>query len=158
MQNLWNKYGEDTFAFSVLEQCVQAKLNDREIYWIAELNTIAPNGMNLRDGGNVGRFSEEARYNMMEAQARHWQDHSRTEEQKSEHANRMIGNKSENSSSKYYGVSKQIVKGNLRWRSTITVNRKLVHIGSFRLELDAAMARDEYVIVHNLPHPLNFPD
>ena len=34
LQCSWNKYGEDSFEFSVLEECEKDKLDEREIYWI----------------------------------------------------------------------------------------------------------------------------
>lgn len=34
LQRSWNKYGADNFDFSVIEECEQCELNDKEIYWI----------------------------------------------------------------------------------------------------------------------------
>ena len=45
-------YGWENFSVEILEECADAKqLNEREIYWIAKLNTKAPNGYNLTEGG-----------------------------------------------------------------------------------------------------------
>ena len=45
------KYGIDNFKFEVIEECPKELLNDREIYWIAELNTF-DNGYNQTEGGD----------------------------------------------------------------------------------------------------------
>lgn len=45
------KYGIDAFDVSVIEECDDEKLNEREIYWIAFYNCRRPNGYNLTDGG-----------------------------------------------------------------------------------------------------------
>lgn len=49
------KYGWENFTVEVLEECPIELLNEREIFWIAELNSKAPNGYNLTDGGDGGR-------------------------------------------------------------------------------------------------------
>ncbi len=45
------KYGIDNFKVEVIEECPVEMLNEREIFWIKELNSKAPNGYNLTDGG-----------------------------------------------------------------------------------------------------------
>lgn len=56
------KYGWENFSVEVLETCPVEKLNEREIFWIRELNSKAPNGYNLTDGGDGGlNPSEETR-------------------------------------------------------------------------------------------------
>ena len=46
------KYGIETFEITILEICdTLEKLNEREIFWIRELNSKYPNGYNLTDGG-----------------------------------------------------------------------------------------------------------
>lgn len=44
------KYGIDNFDFSILEECPVDKLDEREIYWISELDTYN-NGYNMTLGG-----------------------------------------------------------------------------------------------------------
>ena len=59
------KYGKEAFNFNVIEQCVTLdQLNEREIHWIKELNTLSPNGYNLQEGGRNGFPSEETRKKM----------------------------------------------------------------------------------------------
>ena len=45
------KYGWENFSVEVLEVCPVAMLSEREIHFIVELKSKAPNGYNLTDGG-----------------------------------------------------------------------------------------------------------
>ena len=65
LKNAITKYGAENMKFEVVEECADAMLNDREEHWIKELNTLAPNGYNLRSGGGVGEsVSDETRARM----------------------------------------------------------------------------------------------
>lgn len=66
LQNSWNKYGEESFSFEIIEECKIAELDKKEKYYIDIYNTIDPNyGYNLVDGGQVFReFSPELRKKM----------------------------------------------------------------------------------------------
>lgn len=56
------KYGFENFTVEVLEICHVELLDEREIFFIRELGTKAPNGYNLTDGGDGGSNpSEETR-------------------------------------------------------------------------------------------------
>lgn len=46
-----NKYGINNFSFNVIEECNCDVLDDRERYWIKELNTLEPHGYNISNGG-----------------------------------------------------------------------------------------------------------
>ena len=45
------KYGVDNFTFSILEECPQEELNNKEIYWINEKSAFL-HGYNLTTGGS----------------------------------------------------------------------------------------------------------
>jgi len=46
------KHGLDNFLFEIIDYANNLdELNDKEIYWINELNTVSPNGYNLTCGG-----------------------------------------------------------------------------------------------------------
>ena len=47
------KYGWENFTVEVLEICPVNRLNEREIFFIAELDCKTPNGYNLTDGGKT---------------------------------------------------------------------------------------------------------
>ena len=51
LQRSWNKYGENSFEFSIVEVCSETELNAKEIYWIAENNSFY-NGYNQTKGGD----------------------------------------------------------------------------------------------------------
>jgi group I intron endonuclease len=48
------KYGLENFVMSLLEECDESISNDREIFWISELNCLAPVGYNMSAGGTGG--------------------------------------------------------------------------------------------------------
>lgn len=54
-----NKYGIDNFTFKVIESNISIKdIHNREVYWIEQLKTFAPNGYNMTIGGE-GTFNRE---------------------------------------------------------------------------------------------------
>jgi group I intron endonuclease len=57
------KHGPENFKIEVIESCSsREELNKKEAYYISSLNSMAPNGYNLRPGGNVrSGVSEETR-------------------------------------------------------------------------------------------------
>jgi group I intron endonuclease len=61
------KYGWDNFNHEILEENLTLKeANEREVFYIETLNTLAPNGYNLRVGGDNKRFSLETIEKMRE--------------------------------------------------------------------------------------------
>lgn len=49
------KHGKENFTIKQIDSATtQEDLNQKEIYWIEKLNTLFPNGYNLRKGGNSG--------------------------------------------------------------------------------------------------------
>lgn len=44
--------GFDSFSFTVLEECLVEELNEKEIYYIGQYNTLFPNGYNTSPGGS----------------------------------------------------------------------------------------------------------
>lgn len=55
-----HKHGLENFTFTILEECNKDELAEREIHWIKELNTQAPNGYNMNAGGTSGITKETA--------------------------------------------------------------------------------------------------
>lgn len=64
LQNAWNKYGAEQFAFEVLEECDLNSLDDREMYWINTYDSFNRNmGYNRTLGGDGNRlFSADTVY------------------------------------------------------------------------------------------------
>lgn len=52
IDNARKKYGTENWSLKVLEECDNSKLDELERFWIMQLNTKAPNGYNLSDGGD----------------------------------------------------------------------------------------------------------
>lgn len=52
----FRKYGLQSFEWTILEECSEEELSDREIYWIGYYNTYA-NGYNETPGGDVGNIN-----------------------------------------------------------------------------------------------------
>ena len=70
-----------------------------------------------------------------------------------------FGKKSKNASSKYFGVILFKSKGRKsHWRTTFRVLGKIIYLGDFKSEYEAAKKYDEYIVEHNLDNPLNFPE
>ena len=60
LQKAWNKYGENGFNFSVLCECEESALDEKEIYYINLYKaTDRSYGYNLREGGDGGAMSQE---------------------------------------------------------------------------------------------------
>jgi group I intron endonuclease len=72
LQNAWNKYGEQDFAFSVLEYCEKDKLLKLEQSWFNWTDCCNRNkgyNINPNAGSNLGiKFSYDARVNMSNGQ------------------------------------------------------------------------------------------
>ena len=68
LQRAWNKYGEESFEFSILLECEENQLNTYEQYYIFELMTYDDKvGYNKNYGGYSGRPTEETRKKVSEA-------------------------------------------------------------------------------------------
>lgn len=53
------KYGDQAFSVELIEECSSfEEMNEREIYWIAKLGTLSPDGYNLTTGGDAGKPCE----------------------------------------------------------------------------------------------------
>jgi group I intron endonuclease len=63
LQNSWNKNGEDSFKFYILEKCMNEECKEKEIYYIEKLESLSlKNGYNLTRGGDgLSGATEETR-------------------------------------------------------------------------------------------------
>lgn len=56
------KYGKDNFEIKVIDTAESiSELKEKEAYWIAKLNTLAPNGYNLTTGGEHPLWSDASK-------------------------------------------------------------------------------------------------
>jgi len=174
------KYGDAIIRY-VVEYCEPKKdiLSYWEKYYIKEWDTKEPNGYNLTDGGDGGGTnpSEESRRRASESRMGNKNPNYGVEKtddikkrigdsqrgEKSIHykqygkENPMFGIKHKNSTSIYHGVSiahknRKIIK----WVVSFWYKSIKIWVGTFKTEIEAARAYDDYVIKHNLDRPLNF--
>ena len=61
LNNSIRKYGVKDFQVELLEHCELPNADEREIHYIKQLNTLYPNGYNLKNGGNVFTHSDESK-------------------------------------------------------------------------------------------------
>lgn len=65
--NEWHKYGEENFKFSIIEECTEEELIDKEQYWVDHYqSTIRIKGYNRMEPKEHTR-NKEARKNMSDA-------------------------------------------------------------------------------------------
>lgn len=57
----FEKYGINNFNFIMICVCFDEDLNQYEIKYMEKLNSMAPNGYNLREGGKGGKHHEETK-------------------------------------------------------------------------------------------------
>ncbi len=70
LQNSWNKYGKENFAFYIVEECEEDKLDEKEIYYIEYYNTLNRSyGYNKKTGGQncSAYYTEEIKEKMSES-------------------------------------------------------------------------------------------
>ena len=68
LQNSFIKYNE--FNFDIIEECAEDELEEKEMFWIKELDTFEGDGYNLTAGGGGflgGIHTEEAKRKLSEA-------------------------------------------------------------------------------------------
>lgn len=71
LQRAWNKYGEQNFEFSVVEECNKDDLSNKEIYWIKEMDAYR-NGYNQTEGGEGAHLPEDVKIKIGSASKEWW--------------------------------------------------------------------------------------
>lgn len=61
LNNSIRKYGVEDFSVELLEYCDSTLSDEKEIYYIKQLNSLYPNGYNLKNGGSVFTHSDESK-------------------------------------------------------------------------------------------------
>ena len=61
LNNAIRKYGVEDFVVEFIECCEISDANDREIHYIQQLDTLFPNGYNLKNGGSVFTHTDESK-------------------------------------------------------------------------------------------------
>ena len=72
LQRAWNKYGEESFSFSIVETCDINELDDKETNWISHFrNSVG--SYNLESGGNKNKtHCDESKIKMSKASKKKW--------------------------------------------------------------------------------------
>jgi group I intron endonuclease len=102
LQSAWNKFGKNVFKFSIIEECKEEDLFNREYYWITTLNTINTKiGYNIEYSQLNGTkiVSEETRQKIGNA--------SRGRKQTKESIEKMINTKKERGTGKHSEETKK---------------------------------------------------
>jgi group I intron endonuclease len=76
LKNAIKKYGQDCFSAEILWQgeCSQEELDEKEISFIRDHNTLHPNGYNLTIGGSGGRHSTETKLILSKKSKQMWNE------------------------------------------------------------------------------------
>lgn len=61
LNNAIRKYGVEDFVVELIECCEIKDANEREMHYIKTLNSLYPNGYNLKNGGSVFTHSDESK-------------------------------------------------------------------------------------------------
>ena len=61
LNNAIRKYGVADFVVDLIEYCEIINADERETHYIKELNSLFPNGYNLKNGGSVFTHSDESK-------------------------------------------------------------------------------------------------
>jgi len=69
-----NKYGVDNFEFKLVCITFDNQLDNMEIKYIEQYNSLVPNGYNLRLGGNSGRHNAETKQKISETLKNRYQN------------------------------------------------------------------------------------
>lgn len=97
------KHGHENHSFEIIAECLPEKLNDLEIFYIAQFNSFnSETGLNLKSGGRSGGMcSEEVKKKLRKPKSKEAKEKYRRaalgrtygEETKEKHRQRMKGNK-----------------------------------------------------------------
>lgn len=82
LQNSFNKYGIENFEFSIIEECTNSDVDDREIFYIQKFKSNNPDyGYNVLAGGNSRRdifenslISDEGKKAISERMSSYWEE------------------------------------------------------------------------------------
>jgi group I intron endonuclease len=74
LNNAIRKYGVEDFVVELIEYCEISNADEREIYYIKELNSLFPNGYNLKNGGSVFTHSDESKKRVSNGVSNYYKD------------------------------------------------------------------------------------
>ena len=74
LNNAIRKYGVEDFVVELIEYCEISNADERETYYIKELNSLFPNGYNLKNGGSVFTHSDESKKRVSNGVSKYYKD------------------------------------------------------------------------------------
>jgi hypothetical protein len=74
LNNAIRKYDVVNLIVELLEYCEIVDADEREIHYIKELNSLFPNGYNLKNGGNTFTHCDESKKRVSDGVARYYKD------------------------------------------------------------------------------------
>jgi group I intron endonuclease len=74
LNNAIRKYGVTNFVVELIECCEISNSDERETYYIKELNSLFPNGYNLKNGGSVFTHSDESKKRLSNGVSNYYKD------------------------------------------------------------------------------------
>jgi len=150
LMNAINFYGKENFSKYIVLYC-EPDDDELERYERACIKIfhshVSENGYNISWGGNIDFAGRKISDNIKK----------KLSDKKLGENNPKFGKKTHQATSKYFGVYAGVNKI-LSWKVSLRSNNIKIYLGTFYKEIDAAKAYDEYIINHNLLHPLNFPE
>lgn len=129
IRHAFNKYGKDNFNIDIIKDKVPyEKLDELEINFINEYNTLSPNGYNLESGGNPGKIlSEESKEKISESCKGRipWnKGKKQSDEQKLAHSQKMKGRTPWNKGKKASKETKEKMAIAAKNRTDLARNKK----------------------------------
>jgi group I intron endonuclease len=74
LNNAIRKYGVEDFIVELIEYCEMSNADERETHYIKELNSLFPNGYNLKNGGSVFTHSDESKKRVSNGVSKYYKD------------------------------------------------------------------------------------
>ena len=74
LNNSIRKHGVDSFIVDLLEYCEISNADERETHYIKELNSLYPNGYNLKNGGTTFTHCDESKKRVSAGVVRYFKD------------------------------------------------------------------------------------
>lgn len=74
LNNAIRKYGKENFCVELIEYCETENADERETFYTLQLNTLFPNGYNLKLGGFVFTHSDESKRRLSVGVANYYKD------------------------------------------------------------------------------------
>jgi group I intron endonuclease len=74
LNNAIRKYGTESFVVELIEYCKNVDADERETYYIKELNSLYPSGYNLKNGGTTFTHCDESKKRVSDGVTRYFKD------------------------------------------------------------------------------------